>query len=173
MGKVSIGIRGWRFDEATVFDERGELRPLEDIPEDERNRLVRLSAILGEPCDACWLAHQSGDIERTRQVEVVYGEPLAEVLLCAEHEQDFLYWFREEGGRRFAGTATLRDRFHEWFHDGGRAPEGYAGIQHVDEAPDRLPGAGDRGRIEAVEPAASLAEAEREALDLDLDDVDV
>lgn len=174
MGKVSIGIRGWRFDEATVFDERGELRPLEDIPEDERNRLVRLSAILGEPCDACWLRYGSEGLDAANPVEIVYGEPLAEVLLCADHEPDFLFWFRERDGSRFAGTATLPDRFHEWFDDGGRAPEGYAGIEHVDEAPDRLPEAREQGGIEAVEQeVAGMDEAERAALDLDLDDLDV
>lgn len=171
MDKVSIGVRGWRFDEEAVFDEDGDVRPVEEIPEDERNRLLRLTAILGEPCDACWLTDGSDD---ANQVEIVYGEPLAEVLLCSDHEPDFLYWYREEGGSRFAGTATFRDRFHEWFDDGGRAPEAYAGIEHVDEAPDRLPEAGERGRIEGVESTnASLDEAEREALDLDLDDIDV
>ncbi len=174
MAKVSIGVRGWRFDEDAVFDENGEVRPLAEMPEDTRNRLIRLTSILGEPCDACWLLHGEANIEQANQVEIVYGEPLAEVVLCADHEPDFLYWFREAGGSQHAGTATLQDRFHEWFEDGNRAPEGYAGLEHVDEAPDALPDVGGEEELEEVEEQVNeLDETERDALDLNLDDLDV
>ena len=53
MGKVSIALRGWRFDEAEVFDEDGEIRPLEEMSEETRKRLVRLRVVAGEPCDPC------------------------------------------------------------------------------------------------------------------------
>ncbi len=174
MSKVSIGLRGWRFDEDVVFDEDGNFRSLADMPEDTRYRLIRLSAVLGEPCSACWLVHGDEGIERCKMADIVYGEPLAEVVLCDEHEADFLYWFREEGGSQYAGTSTLRDRFHEWFADGGRAPEDYAGLEHVDREPDALPEATAKGELEAVEEQADgLDEAEQEALDVDLDDLDV
>jgi len=178
MAKVSIGVRGWRFDEDVLFDEDGEVRDLSEMPDDTVYRLVRLTSILGEPCDACWLVHGEENIDEANPVEIVYGEPMAEVLLCSEHEPDFLYWFRDEGGSQYAGTATLQERFHEWFDDGNRAPEGYAGLDHVDEDPDALPDVGDEERVEQVEDAVEsqigeFDEAEREALDLDFDDLDL
>ncbi|MFC7134061.1 MULTISPECIES: hypothetical protein [Salinibaculum] len=178
MGKISIGIRGWRFDEDEVFDDAGNIRPLNEMDEDTRNRLVRLSAVLGEPCSACWLIHGEDNLEKTNAAEIVYGEPLAEVILCSEHEPDFLYWFREAGGEEYAGTGQLQEEFHEWFADGGRAPEGYAGLEYVDEAPDELPEVpadpADRDGIpEVEEQVAAMEKAERDALDLDLDDLDV
>jgi hypothetical protein len=174
MAKVSIGIRGWRFDEDAVFDDDGEVRSLAEMPEDTRNRLIRLTSILSEPCDACWLIHGEDDIEQANQVEIVYGEPLAEVVLCSDHEPDFLYWFREEGGSQYAGTATFQEQFHEWFDDGNRAPEGYAGLDHVEDDPDSLPDVSGEDELEEVEEQVSeLDEAERDALDLNLDDLDV
>ncbi len=175
MAKVSIGLRGWRFDEEAVFDGEGTLKPLEEMPTDARHRIVRLSAILGEPCDACWLIHGEGELEAANPVSLVYGEPLAEVLLCDDHEADFLYWFREEGGDEYAGTRSFPEQFHEWFADGGRAPEGYAGLEHVDEEPDLLPDVGDAEcSIPAVEEELEdLEEGEREAMDLDLDALDI
>ena len=175
MAKVSIGLRGWRFDEDEVFDADGEVRPFGEMDEDTRNRLVRLSALLGEPCNACWLIHGEDDIEQCNTGTIVYGEPLAEVLLCDDHEADFLYWFREEGGEEYAGSADLADAFHEWFADGGRAPEGYAGIDHVDEDPDALPDAAETAESipEVDRQVAEMDEREREALDVDLDDLDV
>jgi hypothetical protein len=178
MSKISIGLRGWRFDEDEIFDEDDRIRPLSEMDEDTRNRLVRLSSILGEPCSACWLIHGEQNIEQANAGTIVYGEPLAEVLLCDEHEPDFLYWFREEGGSEYAGSADLQEAFHEWFADGGRAPEGYAGLQYVDEAPDELPDIPDdpdeRDGIPEVEQQVSeLDDAEEDALDLDLDDLDV
>lgn len=139
MGKVSIGLRGWRFDEEAVFTPEGELRPIDEMPQETRDRVSRLTALVGSPCDACWLVH--GDEERSscNTVEVVYGEPLAEVLLCADHEPDFLYWFNEVGGDVHRGEPTLQDAFHEWFADGGRAPADYDGIEHVDTDPDAIP----------------------------------
>jgi hypothetical protein len=139
MSKVSIGLRGWRFDEREVFTEAGEFRPLAEIPEDARHRLVRLALIVDRPCDACYLVHGESEKKRCREATIVYGEPLDEVLLCDHHEADFLYWFREDGGRALVGDDGFRDAFHEWFAGGGRAPEGYAGLDHVETDPDALP----------------------------------
>ena len=174
MTKVSIGLRGWRFDEDVVFDEDGTVRDIAEMPEDTRNRLIRLQALLGEPCSACWLIHGQENVERCNMGEVVYGEPLAEVLLCTEHEPDFVYWFQEEGGAEYAGTATLQDEFFEWFAEGNRAPESFGSVEHVDEAPDDLPEPMEAESLgEVAEQAAELEEEEQEALDLDLDDLDV
>jgi hypothetical protein len=178
MAKISIGMRGWRFDEAEVFDEDGNFRPLMEMDEDTRHRLLRLSAVLGEPCSACWLIHGEENLDRANPASIVYGEPLAEVVLCRQHEADFLYWFREEGGDEYAGTGALQEEFHEWFADGGRAPEDYAGLEYVDEAPDELPEIPDDpeerdGIPEVEQQVAEMDEAEQEALDVDLDDLDV
>jgi hypothetical protein len=174
MAKVSIGLRGWRFEEAEVFDDAGDLRPLDDIPEDARNRLLRLSAIVGEPCDACWLASDRDDPRQWQSADVVYGEALAEVLLCADHEADFVYWFRECGGSEFAGSSHLPEQFHTWFDDGGRAPKDHAGVEHVDSDPDSIPQPDGSEALDEVESqVAELSETERDALDVDLDDLDV
>jgi hypothetical protein len=175
MAKVSIGLRGWRFDEETVFDAEGNLRSLEEIPPETRQRLARLTAVIGEPCDACWLIHGAENRRECNPARVVYGEPMGEVVVCDDHEADFVYWFREESGADFAGTTAMRDAFHEWFADGGRAPEDYAGIEHVDEEPDALPEAPDtsEGIPSLEEELDQMDEEEREALDLDLDDLDL
>jgi hypothetical protein len=148
MSKVSIGLRGWRFEEREVFTDEGEFRPLTEIPKETRHRLVRLSLIVERPCDACYLVHGDAEKDRCRQATIVYGEPLDEVLLCDAHEADFLYWFREKGGRDFAGDEEFRDAFHEWFAGGGRAPEGYAGLEHVETDPDALPDPPDAQEIQ-------------------------
>ncbi|MFC4359079.1 hypothetical protein ACFO0N_14105 [Halobium salinum] len=158
MAKVSIGLRGWRFEESEVFTEDGEFRPLEEIPEDTRNRLVRLAGIVEDPCDACYLIHGEEDIRQCNPAAIVYGEPGDELLLCTEHEADFLYWFREDDGDDLAGEELFRDSFHEWFAAGNRAPEGYAGLEHVDTDPDALP--------EPPDPAEVQRRLE-EGLDLD------
>ncbi|MFB6281636.1 MAG: hypothetical protein ABEH40_06435 [Haloferacaceae archaeon] len=139
MPKVSVGLRGWRFDESAVFTEDGEFRPPSEMDEDDRERLVRLAVLIERPCDACYLIHGEAETERCRQAAVVYGEPGDEVVLCPDHETDFVYWFREAGGDAYRGDPELPDAFHEWFDDGGRAPEGYVGIEHVDTAADELP----------------------------------
>jgi hypothetical protein len=161
MSKVSIGLRGWRFDEREVFTEDGEFRPLMEIPEEPRHRLVRLSLIVERPCDACYLVHGDAEKERCRQATIVYGEPLDEVLLCDAHEADFLYWFREEGGQDLAGEDEFRDAFHEWFAAGGRAPEGYAGLEHVETDPDALPDPPDPQEIQRRLEEANDFEGER------------
>ncbi len=178
MAKISIGMRGWRFDEAEVFDEEGNIRPIDEMDEDTRNRLLRLSAVLGEPCSACWLVHGEEEIDRCNPASIVYGEPLAEVVLCRQHEADFLYWFREEGGKEYAGGSSLQDEFHEWFLDGGRAPDWYEGMEYIDEAPDELPEIPDDpeerdGIPEVEQQVAEMDDAEKEALDIDLDSLDV
>lgn len=139
MGKVSIGLYGWRFNESELFDEDDDWRPLDAMTPDTRRRLLRLQTVIGKPCDACYLVYGEADKEACDVAEVVYGEPMEEVVLCQRHETDFLFWFRERGGRSLAGQETFRDAFHEWFDDGGRAPDGYEGIEHVAEAPEALP----------------------------------
>lgn len=139
MGKVSIGLRGWRFDETDVFTEEGELRPVDHMPEDVAARVSRLSALVGSPCHACWLIHGDANLAECYVAAVVYGEPMAEVVLCEAHEPDFLYWYREAGGDAYRGSEEFQDAFFEWFDDGGRAPDGYAGIEHVDTDPEDLP----------------------------------
>ncbi|MFB6121450.1 MAG: hypothetical protein ABEJ68_10080 [Halobacteriaceae archaeon] len=139
MGKVSIGLRGWRFDESEVFDEDGNFRRVSELPDDARDRLLRLTAIHDEPCDACYLVHGDANIEAANVAEVVYGEPYAEVLLCADHERDFYYWYFEAGGEEHRGTERFQDEFHEWFATGNRAPEDYEGLEHVETGPADVP----------------------------------
>jgi len=177
MGKVSIAMRGWRFDEEEVFTEDGELRPIDQLPEDTRKRLVRLMAITGAPCDACWLVHGDENIDDCAEATVVYGEPLEEVVLCPVHEADFLYWFRETGGCDHAGEPGFDDLFYEWFDDGNRAPEGYGGMDHLRTAPDEVPEperqAADSDIDAVEEQLAGMDEAEREAVEVDLGDLDI
>jgi hypothetical protein len=161
MAKVSIALRGWRFDEEEVFDEDGEIRPLEDMSEETRKRLIRLRVVAGEPCDCCWLINEKK--EDCNVARIVYGEPLGEVLLCPDHEADFLYWFREEGGSREKGSEHFADVFHEWFAAGNRAPEGYGGLDHVDTEPDEIP-APDMGE-DVPELEEAIEEMDDEALD--------
>jgi hypothetical protein len=161
MSKVSIGLRGWRFEEDDVFTDEGEFRPLTEIPKDARHRLVRLSLIVERPCDACYLVHGDAEKERCRQAAIVYGEPLDEVLLCDVHEADFLYWFREAGGSALTGDDEFRDAFHEWFAAGGRAPEGYAGLDHVETDPDTLPDPPDAQEVQRRLEEANEFEGER------------
>ena len=139
MGKVSIGLHGWRFDESELFGDDDEWRSLEAMSPDTRKRLLRLQTVIGKPCDACYLVHGEANKKACNVAEVVYGEPMDEVVLCSDHETEFLFWFRERGGRSLAGQETFRDAFHEWFDDGGRAPAGYKGIEHVAAEPEALP----------------------------------
>ena len=148
MAKVSVGLRGWRFDEDEIFTADGELKPLDEIPEDPRERLVRLVKLIEEPCDVCYLDHGEAEIHRCNQAEIVYGEPRGEVLLCSTHEPELLYWFREAGGREHAGTQRFGDRFHEWIAAGNSAPEGYGAVEHVDEDPDDLPDPPDQKELQ-------------------------
>ncbi|WP_368409361.1 hypothetical protein [Halorussus gelatinilyticus] len=163
MGKVSIGLRGWRFDEDEVFTEDGEFKPMDDIPTDSRKRLVRLQALVASPCDGCWLIHGDENVHECNESEVVYGEPLGEVVLCADHEPDFLYWFAEEDGRRYKGQQELQDEFHEWFADGGRAPEGYAGVEHVETDPEDIP---EPPEPDMEDLNVDMPDEERERIDL-------
>ncbi|WP_373189123.1 hypothetical protein [Halolamina sp.] len=139
MAKVNVGLRGWRFDEAEIFTDEGEWVPLDELPTDTRNRILRLGLLVDQPCDACYLVHGEDEKRRCNPGAIVYGEPGDEVLLCDNHEGDFLYWFREEDGSQLAGEERFRDEFHEWFAADNRAPEGYGSDEHVEEAPDELP----------------------------------
>jgi hypothetical protein len=143
MGKVSIGLRGWRFDEEEVFTPGGKYRSFDEMSDDTRRRIVRLSVIAGGPCDACWLVHGDENLDECNYSRYVYGEPLAEVLVCEDHEPDFVYWFREDGGSDHVGAEDFDDRFHEWFLAGNRAPEGYDGMEYIDEEPETLPDPSD------------------------------
>ncbi|MCG1003122.1 MULTISPECIES: hypothetical protein [Halobacterium] len=138
MSKVSIGFRGWRFDEDEVFDEDGDYRDFDEMPDDASQRLRRLTSLMDRPCDACYLRHGDDDTARNTPA-AVYGEPRAEVLLCAEHEVDFYYWFLEDGGEQYRGTDALQEAFREWFADGERAPEWYDGPEHVATDPEDTP----------------------------------
>ena len=173
MGKVSIGLRGWRFDEDAVFDADGKIRPLANMDADSRERIVRLSAMMGEPCDACYLIHGEENIRQCNPAQAIYGEALGEVLLCDDHEADFVYWFQEEDGKEFAGQRELQDAFHQWFVDGGRSPDDYE-LEHVEEDPDSVPEAPDPedelpGLEEEIE---QMNDEELDALDLDLSDLE-
>jgi hypothetical protein len=139
MAKVSIGLRGWRFDEEAVFTDEGEFKPLAEMAPDVRERVRRLAALVAEPCHACWLLHGEENLSECNVGDVVYGEPLAEVLLCAHHEPDFTYWYREAGGSAYRGEDALRDAFYDWFEAGNRAPEPYGGEKHVDTDPENVP----------------------------------
>ncbi|WP_225333917.1 hypothetical protein [Halomicrobium urmianum] len=175
MGKVSIGLRGWRFDEEEVFDDDGRIRPLGTMSEDTKRRVLRLTERITDPCDACWLIHGEANVAQCRPAEVIYGEPRGEVVLCREHEPDFVYWFREVADDDLIGTPDLGDAFHEWFLDGGRAPEGYGGVEHVDRDPEDVPEAPDPS--EAMpgleEELERVDDEDLDALDVDLDDLDV
>lgn len=167
MGKVSIGLRGWRFDESEVFTDTGDLRALDSMPDETATRLARLSALVGSPCHACWLIHGDENLQDCHVAAVVYGEPMAEVVLCDDHEPDFLYWYREAGGDQYRGSEELQDAFFTWFENGGRAPADYAGLEHVDTAPDDLP------TPEIDQEAANVERSEDEERRIDLRDIDL
>lgn len=175
MNKVNIGLRGWRFEEAEVFGDDGRVRPIGTMPDDTKTKVLRLAERIGDPCDACWLEWGRDDPSRCRQGEAIYGEPGGEVLVCRTHEPDFIYWFREEGGADLAGDVAFGEAFHDWYVDGGRAPEGYEGIEHVDEDPDGVPTAPDPN--EALpgleEEIKRIDEEDLSGLDIDLDEFDV
>jgi hypothetical protein len=174
MGKVSIGLRGWRFDEEALFTDEGELRPIDDLPRETRDRLVRLTVLVGSPCDACWLVHGDENLADCDVANVVYGEPLHEVVLCPEHEPDLLYWYRKAGGSDHRGEPEFQDAFYEWFEDGGRAPEGYGGLEHVETDPDGVPDPDPDTEMPSIEDeVAELDGEELDALDVDLDDLDL
>lgn len=139
MAKVSVGLRGWRFDEDELFTGDGNWNPLDELPADTRDRILRLGLLVDQPCDACYLVHGEAEKQQCTPAAIVYGEPGDEVLLCDDHEGEFLYWFRELGGSDHAGEERFRDEFHEWFAGDNRAPEGYGPDDHVEQAPDELP----------------------------------
>lgn len=173
MGKVSIGLRGWRFDEDEVFTPDGDLRPIDELPREARERLVRLTVVMGSPCDACWLIHGDRHIDECNVAEVVYGEPLHEVVLCSDHERDLVYWYQHEGGSQYRGEPAFEDAFHEWFDGGGRAPDAFEPIEHVDTDPDSVPTPDPTQPVESLEDElAEMDGDELAALDIDLDTLD-
>jgi hypothetical protein len=150
MGKVSVGLRGWRFDEDAIFTDDGLFKELEEIPLDARQRLIRLVSLIEKPCDACHLIHGDEEIHRATQAAVVYGEPGEEVLLCDDHEADFVYWYQEAGGSDYRGEPDLADAFYEWFADGGRAPDDFGTVDHVETDPDDLPDLPNARELQAM-----------------------
>jgi len=46
MGKVSVGLRGWRFNEAEIFTDDEQFKPLDEIPKDPKQRLLRLLTLV-------------------------------------------------------------------------------------------------------------------------------
>jgi hypothetical protein len=175
MGKVSIALRGWRFDEEEVFTEDGELRSIDQVSPDTRDRLVRLSVVAGQPCDACWLIHGDENLRDCNVARVVYGEPLHEVVLCDEHEADFLYWYQRAGGSQYKGDGErFQSEFQSWFADGNRAPEDYGGVDHVETDPDSVPQPEPEVEQDSLEEAiAQLDDEEREKLETDFSDLDI
>lgn len=139
MAKVSIGLRGWRFEESEIFTEDGDFKPLDQIPREVRNRLARIPVLMDMPCHACYAIHGDADIDRCTVPSVVWGEPMGEVVLCTAHEPDFHYWFTEKGGRDFAGSESLREAFVAWFEAGNRAPPDHEGMEYVDTDPEAVP----------------------------------
>lgn len=168
MEKVSIGLRGWRFDEEAVFTDDGEFRPLDDIDDDVLQRLVRLSVLVGSPCDACWLVHGDDNIESCNVVEAVYGEPMSEVVVCREHERDLIYWYQHEGGDEYRGEEAFQDAFYEWFEAGNRAPDSFAGLEHVDTDPGELPDPPEPDQ-ELIDAAGAESGDRIDLRDVDLD----
>jgi len=173
MTKVSIGFRGWRFDEDEVFDEDGSYRPLPEMAEDTRERIQRIPALSNQPCDVCYLEDEAGERDARNEPTAVYGEPGAEVLVCDDHEATFYYWFLDAGGDAHEGEPGLQDAFHEWVAAGNREPEQYEGPDHVETAPESIP-APDAGDLHGL--PVELPDDERARLDLleaqDPEDVD-
>ena len=176
MTKVSIGFRGWRFDEDEVFDEHGNYRPLAEMSDDTSARLQRLPTLMDRPCDGCYLAHGADDQDHNVPA-AVYGEPKAEVLVCNEHERDFYYWFLELDGDRYEGTDDLQVAFREWFVDGGRAPDDYDGPEHVAtaqaETPDPVVPDPEILNIDVPEEEQSSLDLREAMSDVDDDDLDL
>jgi hypothetical protein len=166
MTKVSIGLRGWRFDEDEVFDGEGGYRPRSEMDDDTRERLERLPMLLDQPCDVCYL----GDGDADAEPAAVYGEPGAEVLVCDDHEATFYYWFLEAGGDEYEGSPDLQDAFHEWVAAGNSEPDWYEGPQHVETDPESLPDPGpDTSQVEVGEPVpvnVDLPEDEQSEINL-------
>lgn len=160
MGKVSIGMLGWRFDEDEVFEGDGSFRQLDEMPHDVRQRLVRLGMVTNAPCNACWLIHGDENVDECNRAGYIYGEPLSEVIVCEEHEPDFIYWFREDGGSEYRGSDEFQDAFFEWFLDGNRAPDRYEGMEYVESDPDDLP---DPPRPDAEDFPELMGEAYEES----------
>ncbi|PSP50592.1 hypothetical protein BRC67_09235, partial [Halobacteriales archaeon QH_3_68_24] len=82
---------------------------------------------------------------------------------------------QEAGGQAVAGETELGDRFHEWFADGGRAPEEFGGVEHVEENPDDVPEAPDpQSELPGIEEEiAAMDDEELARLDVDLSDLDI
>ncbi|MFB6072798.1 MAG: hypothetical protein ABEJ88_07505 [Halobacterium sp.] len=176
MSKVSIGFRGWRFDEDAVFDENGNYRDVEEMDEDVRDRFLRIPQLVDQPCDVCYLEVGDPDADEVADPTAVYGEPHGEVLVCDEHEREFYYWFLEDGGDQYRGEEELQDAFHEWVAAGNRAPDWYDGPDHVDTDPEAVPepAADDFEAVDVELPEAEQASVNlREGIEKPADDLDL
>ncbi len=149
MGKVSVGLRGWRFDEQDIFTDDEQFKPLDEIPPDPRQRLLRLLSLVDKPCDCCYIIHGSENKQQCNRAQAVYGEALDEILLCDDHETDFIYWYQHAGGSDLRESAHFADQFHEWFAAGKRAPESFDRIEHVETDPEALPDLPSADEIQA------------------------
>lgn len=148
MGKVSVGLRGWRFDEDEIFTDDGLFKELGEIPLDARQRLIQLVFLVDKPCDACRMQHGEDTLKRANQAAAVYGEPGEEVLLCDDHETDFIYWYQHAGGSERRGDPEFADAFYEWFGDDGRSPDDFGTVEHVETDPEELPDPPDATEIQ-------------------------
>ncbi|MFC3476528.1 hypothetical protein [Halobacterium litoreum] len=175
MTKVSIGFRGWRFDEDEVFDEHGNYRDVDEMSDDTRERFVRIPQLVDQPCDVCYLEVGDADADEVNAPTAVYGEPRGEVLVCDDHEAAFYYWFLEAGGDEYEGSTELQDAFHEWIAAGNREPDWYDGPDHVDTDPEAVPEpAGDEFEAVDVElPEEEQASVNLLDVDEDLQDEDL
>jgi hypothetical protein len=97
------------------------------------------------------------------------------VVVCADHEPDFLYWFREAGGRDLVDRPSdFEDAFYEWFADGEHAPEDYGGMEYVNTDPDAVPRPQPDVDMPTLEEELErLDDEELDALDVDLSDLDL
>lgn len=120
--KICIGLRGWKFDIQEVLDKNGELKALEEMSEEDKVRIIRLSEIIGNACHVCMLKNPEEGWDVWEKATVVYGEPTSEVLLCDKHESIFEHWFFNEGGKAYKGKEELQEKFHNWIKNSGFSP---------------------------------------------------
>ena len=77
-------------------------------------------------------------------------------------------------GATSSARPEFKDRFHEWFADGNRAPEGYAGVEHVDTDPDAVPQPEPDVEMPTLEEEIEkLDDEELDDLGVGLDDLDL
>jgi hypothetical protein len=118
MAKVSVGLRGWRFDEEEIFTDDGELKPLDEIPEEPRESLY--AALLR--------VHLATDLAARDTVIDLYSvhafprPVLRELIVAVEDSAAWAEaWAR---GERLTGNDAVDALLERWelevadFHDG-------------------------------------------------------